>query len=83
MEFDKERKKVVESLESIGYVKSPAVKRAMLKIKREDFVPDNLKEDSYIDTPLPIPGNATISAPHMFAIMLEELDLKSGKNSWK
>ena len=79
MDFEQQRKQIVESLERIGYIKSPIVKKAILKVKREKFVPEEIKEDAYFDAPLPIPGNATISAPHMFAIMLEELNLKSGE----
>jgi len=59
-----QRKRIVEKLEKMGYIRTHAVKRAMLKVKREDFVPAENKENAYIDSPLPIPGNATISAPH-------------------
>ena len=78
MDFKEQRKQIVESLERIDYIKSPSVKKAMLKVRREDFVPSESKENAYLDTPLPIPGNATISAPHMHAISLEELKLKPG-----
>jgi protein-L-isoaspartate(D-aspartate) O-methyltransferase len=77
-DFEKQRKQIVESLEHLGYIKSQAVKKSMLKIRREDFVPKEYLRDAYIDTPLPIPGNATISALHMHAISLENLDLKPG-----
>jgi len=76
MDFKEQRERIVESLERIGYVKSPAVKKAMLKVRRENFVPSESSENAYLDTPLPIPGNATISAPHMHAISLETLKLK-------
>jgi protein-L-isoaspartate(D-aspartate) O-methyltransferase len=62
--FEEERKKLVEALEKKGYIRSKEVKQAMLKVKREDFVPEEYKKDAYLDTPLPIPGNVTISAPH-------------------
>jgi protein-L-isoaspartate(D-aspartate) O-methyltransferase len=62
--FEEERKKLVEALEKKGYIRSREVKQAMLKVKREDFVPEEYKKDAYLDTPLPIPGNVTISAPH-------------------
>ncbi len=78
MDFEEQRKQIVESLERIGYIKSQSVKQAMLKVRREDFVSSDNKEDAYVDTPLPIPGNATISAPHMHAISLEALKLKLG-----
>lgn len=79
VDFKKWREKVVEYLVNQGYIKSEEVKKAMLKVKREDFVPENYLEDAYIDTPLPIPGGGTISAPHMHAISLEELKLKRGE----
>ncbi|GEM_PF-3087760 len=61
---EEERKRLVETLEKRGYIRSKEVKEAMLKVKREDFVPEEYKKDAYLDTPLPIPGNVTISAPH-------------------
>jgi protein-L-isoaspartate(D-aspartate) O-methyltransferase len=79
MEYEKQRKQIVESLEKIGYIKTISVKNAMLKIKREDFVSLEYKENAYIDTPLPIPGDQTISALHMHAISLEALELKPGE----
>ncbi|MBI5872077.1 protein-L-isoaspartate O-methyltransferase, partial [archaeon] len=57
----------------------PRIKKAMLKIGREDFVSSDYRIDAYVDTPLPIPGGATISAPHMHAISLEALELKTGE----
>ncbi|MEM3451095.1 MAG: protein-L-isoaspartate(D-aspartate) O-methyltransferase [Nitrososphaerales archaeon] len=73
------RKKMVEDLIRVGIIKSKEVERAFLKVPREEFVWPNIKHIAYEDTPLPL-GNTgqTISAPHMVAIMLEELDLKKG-----
>jgi len=62
--FEEQRKKLVKALEEKGYIRSKAVKQAMLKVKREDFVPEEYKIDAYSDMPLPIPGDVTISAPH-------------------
>jgi protein-L-isoaspartate(D-aspartate) O-methyltransferase len=78
VDFEKQRKEVVGHLEKIGYLKDPVIKKAMMKIKREDFVSSDYRVDAYIDTPLPISGGATISAPHMHAISMEALELKSG-----
>ena len=71
--------KLIEEYKRLGYLKSKKVERAFRKVKRELFVPDELKDQAYIDTPLPIPGNVTISAPHMHVICLEELELKRGE----
>jgi protein-L-isoaspartate(D-aspartate) O-methyltransferase len=75
----KEVKRLIEEYKILGYLKSKKVERAFRKVKREFFVPDELKEQAYVDTPLPIPGGVTISAPHMHVICLEELDLKRGE----
>lgn len=64
MDLEKRRKSLVESLERMGYIKDEKIKEAMLKIKREDFVLPEYISDAYFDTPLPIPGGQTISAPH-------------------
>lgn len=74
------RKGLVKDLLSSGYIKSSAVKKAMLKVPRELFVPEEYYGQSYNDIPLPIPGGQTISAPHMHAIILSELNLKEGEN---
>lgn len=77
--FKKQREELVERLEQMGYIDSAEVKRAMMKVKREHFMWDKFKPDSYVDTPMPIPGGVTISAPHMHAIMLSALKLVLGE----
>lgn len=74
--FEEKRKEMVENLKKSGYLKDERIEKAMLKVKRELFVLPEYKEDAYVDTPLPIPGNATISAPHMHCIYLHALELK-------
>lgn len=76
MDFEKQRKEVVGSLERMGYIKDVRIKKAMLKVKREDFILPEYKSNAYIDTPLPIPGGQTISALHMHAIFMSALKLK-------
>jgi len=77
-ELEKQRIDVVEHLERIDYLKDPRIKKAMLKVKREQFVLPAYRRDAYIDTPLPIPGEATISAPHMHVIFMSSVKLKPG-----
>ncbi len=72
------RKRLVRNLLTSGYIKSVDAKRAMLKVTRELFVPEDYYTQAYDDIPLPIPGNQTISAPHIHAITLSELKLKHG-----
>ncbi len=73
------RKRLVRDLLNSGYIKSNSVKKTMLKVQRELFVPEDYYSRSYEDVPLPIPGDQTISAPHMHAITLSELKLKNGE----
>ena len=51
---------------------------AMSRIPRELFVPEQLRDRAYEDTPLPIGLGQTISAPHMVAIMSDLLDVRPG-----
>ena len=78
VDFEDERNRLVDSLVRRGYVSSAAVVEAMRRVPREEFVPKGLKEDAYVDTPLPIGEGQTISAPHMVAIMAENLGLSPG-----
>ncbi|MEM2227256.1 MAG: protein-L-isoaspartate(D-aspartate) O-methyltransferase, partial [Candidatus Bathyarchaeia archaeon] len=72
------RRKLVESLKEEGIIKTKEVMEAMLAVPREEFIPEELKDEAYIDCPLPIGYGKTISAPHMVAIMNEALELKPG-----
>lgn len=72
------RDRLVSSLLRTGYIATPEVERAMRSVPREEFVPPELREEAYIDTPLPIGDGQTISAPHMVAIMAERLELRPG-----
>lgn len=76
--FEEQRRRLVEYLENLGYVTSPEVKRALLKVPREEFIPERLRDKAYVDTPLPIGHGQTISAPHMVAMMTELLNPKRG-----
>lgn len=78
-ELEKQKREVLAHLEAIGRLKSPEIKRAMLKVRRELFVLPEYKEEAWVDAPLPIVGKATISAPHMYVIMLEAVKLKPGE----
>lgn len=52
------------------------VLNAMREIKRELFVPDDMKEMAYEDSPLPIGRGQTISQPYIVAYMSQELGLQ-------
>ena len=72
-----DRKDLVEMLVAERLLKSRKVIRAFGDVPRENFLPDGLRGLAYSDTPLPIPGGQTISAPHMVAVMSEYLDVEA------
>ena len=69
---------LIKKLMFSSYIKSSKVKKAMLRIPRELFVPEKYYDEAYTDTPLTIPGNQTISALHIHTITLSELKLNEG-----
>lgn len=79
VDFEYERNRLLDDLKMRGYVTSKAVEDAMRRVPREEFLPAELREEAYVDSPLPIGEGQTISAPHMVAIMAENLDLKPGQ----
>jgi protein-L-isoaspartate(D-aspartate) O-methyltransferase len=79
MLYEDKRKNLVKNLETHGYIKTLEVKNAFLNIKRENFIPESMKNFAYFDNPLSIGKGQTISAPHMVAIMCEALDIKKGQ----
>eukprot|EP00758_Cryptobia_borreli_P015121 Tbor_TRINITY_DN5991_c5_g7::TRINITY_DN5991_c5_g7_i1::g.19131::m.19131/K00573/E2.1.1.77, pcm; protein-L-isoaspartate(D-aspartate) O-methyltransferase len=62
---------LVEALTSAKLIISEPVKQAFLQVDRSWFVPLYLQDRAYLDQPLPIGHNVTISAPHMHAQMAE------------
>ena len=69
---------LIKDLISSGYLKTPEIIEAFLKIDRADFVPPELKTQAYLNTPLPIGFGQTISQPLTVAFMLELLQPKAG-----
>ncbi|XP_002877607.2 protein-L-isoaspartate O-methyltransferase 1 [Arabidopsis lyrata subsp. lyrata] len=71
-------KAMVEKLQNHGIVTSDEVAKAMEAVDRGVFVPD--RSSAYVDCPMSIGYNVTISAPHMHAMCLQLLEkhLKPG-----
>src|SRR6516225_1584599 len=71
--FRAERERMVrEQIESRG-IRNRAVLQAMSAIPRHLFVPNRFRSEAYGDCPLPIGFGATISQPHVVALMTELL----------
>jgi len=79
MNFEEKRDRLVQKLIDRKALTSLRVINAMRKVERHKFVPDGALSSAYIDSPLSIGLNQTISAPHMNAMMCEYLELKEGE----
>jgi len=75
------KEELILSLKAEGYLKSQAVEQAFRNVPRENFLWEGTPAvEAYIDEPVPLGRTGqTISAPHMVALMLEELDLSPGQ----
>ena len=72
-----EKKELLDSLKEKNFPQK--ILDAFSKVKRENFIPRNVKTMAYEDTALPIGHGQTVSQPHTIAIMLSLLDLKKGQ----
>ncbi len=69
---------LIELMIENGLLKSPRVIDAFKHVDRKYFIPDEFKKYTYIDKPLPIGDQQTISQPSTVAFMLELLSVKLG-----
>ncbi len=74
--FEELRRKMVEEQLIKRGISDKKVISAFLKVPREEFVPENLKEYAYQDSPLSIGEGQTISQPYIVALMTEALKLR-------
>ena len=73
--YSRERKRMVDQQMVNRGIRDERVLEAMLAIPRHDFVPPEQMHLAYIDAPLPIGNNQTISQPYIVALMTELLNL--------
>ncbi|MFP4061876.1 MAG: protein-L-isoaspartate(D-aspartate) O-methyltransferase [Halochromatium sp.] len=75
---EEERQRMVErQIEQRG-VTDEAVLAAMRSVPRHAFVPADLRDRAYADSPLPIGHGQTISQPYIVGFMTETLELAPG-----
>ncbi|MGF6981094.1 protein-L-isoaspartate(D-aspartate) O-methyltransferase [Paraburkholderia atlantica] len=77
-DFDEARAWMVERQIVQRGVRDDFVIEAMRRVPREAFVPFDLREFAYDDTPLPIGGEQSISQPYIVAKMLAAAELQPG-----
>ena len=62
-------------------IQDPRVSAALLRVPRHEFLPAEFLAQAYDDEPVPLGAEeATISAPHMVALMLEEIQPEPGEH---
>ncbi len=79
-ELLEEREKKVKWLIQERFLRSESIIKAMLKVPREEFIPEHYRDYAYLEVPFPLPGReATISCPHSYPLFYEALGLKEGE----
>lgn len=75
-EWDAERRRMVDQQMRTRDIDDPRVLDAMRAVPRHLFVPDDRREESYEDRPVPIGHGQTISQPYIVAFMTQALDVQ-------
>ena len=70
---------LIDYMVKAGTLKSKTIIKAFRSVAREKFVLPEYKKHAYIDEPLPILADQTISQPTTIAIMTEALEPKTGQ----
>jgi protein-L-isoaspartate(D-aspartate) O-methyltransferase len=76
MNFSEQREGMVEHQIASRGVRDPRVLAAMRAVPREGFVPPEIEEFAYSDSPLGIGEGQTISQPYIVALMAEAAGLE-------
>jgi protein-L-isoaspartate(D-aspartate) O-methyltransferase len=77
-QFTEARRKMIQRDLAGRDIKDETVLRAMGKIPRHEFVPDEIRDTAYADHPFPIGHRQTISQPYIVALMTQLVGAKQG-----
>ncbi len=77
-DWDLQRDQMVKFQIKNRGIRGKRVLDAFFNVPRHLFVPEELKNESYCDHPLPIGLNQTISQPYIVALMTQHLDIQPG-----
>jgi protein-L-isoaspartate(D-aspartate) O-methyltransferase len=69
---------LIENLIAQGWLKTPKIIEAFRRIKRVDFLPEEMKDLAELNEALPIGYGQTISQPLVVAFMIEQLQPQPG-----
>ena len=71
------RQELIDKLKADG-IEDPRVLEAMNRVPRHELVPERLEDMAYLDRPLPIGEDQTISQPYIVALMSQAADIQPG-----
>jgi protein-L-isoaspartate(D-aspartate) O-methyltransferase len=78
-ELGREREAMVAEFSRQGVLRSEAIRRAVLSLPREEFVPAAWRDHAYEEVRLPLPSpGATMSGPRRYPELFEALGLEYG-----
>lgn len=75
-EFTEARRRMIRQDMAARDITDSVVLRAIGRVPRQEFVPDDLRPAAYADQPLPIGQGQTISQPYIVALMTQLADAK-------
>ena len=78
MDFEAERRDMVRDAIAARGIGDVRVLNVIGSVRREHFVPADLAEFAYADSPLPIGAGQTISQPFIVALMVEAAEIGPG-----
>ena len=70
---------LIDSLIQEGWLKTPRIIEAFRKVRRIDFLPEDIKNLAELNEALPIGRGQTISQPLVVAFMIEQLQPEPGQ----
>jgi protein-L-isoaspartate(D-aspartate) O-methyltransferase len=76
-DLEAERRRMVNQQLEARDIRAGRVLDAMRKVPRHLFVPEPERANAYVDSPLPIGYEQTISQPYIVAFMTQSLDVQS------
>lgn len=77
--LNKENQEMVDKFISLAIIQSKEVENAFRCVNRAAFVSRSLYSEAFMDVPIKESPHLHLSAPHIYATILEDLELEPGK----
>ena len=77
--LNKENQEMVDKFTSLAIIQTKEVENAFRCVNRAAFVSSSLYSEAFMDVPIKEEPHLHLSAPHIYATILEDLELEPGK----